>query len=144
MTDLRALIAKLKQMRAEDQRFLDKLNNDTSEGVDIEARAENLRDLNIAAEVDTRVIQALEEISRTHDTTTMVERPGYVLAWTGNISAVVALIVTAVILYTMNDHPSHYTNEAPVYWSIVLPGCAAALALFGIGRALRYVFSGKK
>ncbi len=43
-------------MQAEAQRLLDHLNNSTPEGVDWEARAESLRELNVAAEIDSRVI----------------------------------------------------------------------------------------
>jgi hypothetical protein len=84
MAGLQSYIIELKRMRVEDQRLLDNLNYNAPEGADLQARAETLRELNIAVEIDNRVIQALEEISRTQRTTTTLERLGYVLGWTGN------------------------------------------------------------
>jgi hypothetical protein len=135
MADLRSYIAQLKRMRAEDQRLLDKLNSSRPEGVDLEARAETLRELNFAAEIDNRVIQALEEISRSQPLTTSVERLGYVLGWTGNVLATLVLILTAHFGLTA------LSKTDRIFVAVI--GFVVASALFGIGRALRYVFAGK-
>ena len=135
-------------MRAEDQRLLDQLNNNTPAGMDVQARAESLRKLNIAAEVDTRVIEALEKMNRSQQTS-VVARLGHVLGWTGNTIAALFLAAGCYAQFQRGvSVPFPYVPnafEAP-YLAHTLPEIVLgvlALITFLIGRALRYIFAGK-
>ena len=69
----------------------------------------------------------------------MLARLGHVLGWTGNLLALLTLVGTAVFLYAAND-PGRLPRGD--FWFFGISGCIIALVLFGIGRALRYIFAG--
>jgi hypothetical protein len=74
--------------------------------------------------------------------TTVLERLGYVLGWLGNIFAIVAMVGTAGFLILLAT--TGREKDPSIFWFFGLSGCAVALVLFGSGRALRYIFSGKQ
>jgi hypothetical protein len=131
MTTIRRLLGELKHMRAQDQALMDMLNSNESEGVDLQVRREALRDLSLAARVDQGVIDQLEKLAEKE--TTAVERLGQVLSWTANIIA--AIILVLAVLWMRAAGP----NDTMVILTI---GVVLALIAYGVGRGLRYIFSG--
>ena len=70
-------------MYAQDEALLYKLNNDTPEGVDLQARAESLRTLNAAHQSDLKEIVQLRTALDNMPPATSVQRLGDVLYWLG-------------------------------------------------------------
>lgn len=121
-------------MREEDRELLRRLQNGAPEGVDLEARAQSLKELEEAANIDDRVISALENVIAVHETT-MFERVGHVFGWTANIIAVSIIGLTIWLVTTGKDQDAI---------KVVIVGSAGTAVAYGIGRALRYVLAGNR
>jgi hypothetical protein len=57
---------------------------------------------------------------------------GYILGWTGDILAVLTVILSAILYVALSNEPL-----------FALGGCVVALAIFLIGRALRYMLTAR-
>jgi hypothetical protein len=57
---------------------------------------------------------------------------GYILGWTGDILAVLTVIGSAILYVALSNEPL-----------FALGGCVVALAIFLIGRALRYMLTAR-
>lgn len=136
MERLEAYLAELKRMRAQDQQLLDQLNANRPDDVDWQERAKSLSELNIAAEVDRRVILALEELARTRRATSAIERFGQVLGWTGTGFAIITLTATAFFIWSAN----RLSQSDGIFFAGM--GAVIALGFYLSGRALRYIFAG--
>lgn len=120
-------------MREADRELLRRLRNNAPEGVDLEARAASLKELEEAVRIDDGVINALENVVAAQ--TTELERLGHVVGWIANIT--VASIICFMIW-------SVSTGKIPGTIGVFIVGTAAAAVVYGIGRALRYVLAGDR
>ena len=64
----------------------------------------------------------------------MLERLGHVLGWTGNVLAVVAILIGGFL--------SSIAMNTEYKVAYAAAGLVAASVLWAIGRALRYIFAG--
>lgn len=132
MSILRNRLNKLKVMREEDRELLRCLKDNAPEGVDLEARAQSLKQLEEAARIDDGVIRELENAVTAHETT-ILERFGYVLGWTANMIAASAIGFTLWLIVR---------DKIPNTIELAIVGGGIAAVVYGIGRALRYIFAG--
>jgi hypothetical protein len=127
---LQKYLRELEAKHAKDVAFLDRLKRNTPSGIDLEARAEGLKDLDAAARLDAGVIEALKRIVATTPETTITERLGRVLYWLGSVLAVIILALGSFV----------FKGDARFPIVIVVVGLALLAWLFGW--ACRYVLSG--
>ena len=65
----------------------------------------------------------------------MIERLGYVLGWTGNIFAVLSVLIGVFSFFSANE--SGVGSFLFVFFVVV------GAVIFSVGRAVRYVLTGK-
>jgi hypothetical protein len=131
-SELESYLRELEAKHNEDVAFLQRLKANTPEGVDVEARAESVRNLDVASQIDAEVIKALKHISATVPTT-VVQRFGHVLYWLGCAIAVATLgLGIFVFVYVPPDRTPN----------TMIGFVAIAVLIWLAGRACRYVFSG--
>jgi hypothetical protein len=111
--------------------FLQKLKSNTPEGVDLQGRAESLARLNAAHQKDAEEIRQLRIAISNLPPETAAQRLGDVLYWFGCGIAVVAL---GSGVYVFID-----TNAS----GLLIVFGVAAVVIWLIGRAFRYVLSGE-
>jgi hypothetical protein len=71
----------------------------------------------------------------------MLERLGHVLGWIGNILAILMLIWSAIMYFALRNDPAN--SHDPYFLPLFAGGlCVIAVAIFAVGRGLRYIFAG--
>jgi hypothetical protein len=116
---------------AEGDILLQKLKGNTPEGVDLKGRAEVLARLDAADQTDAEEIRQLRIVISNLPPETAVERLGDVLYWLGCGLAAVALGIGVFVFVDVKT-----IEPLPVFG-------VAAVVIWLIGRALRYVLSGE-
>ena len=118
-------------MYAQDDALLDKLNNNTPKGVDLQARANSLREFNAAHQSDLQEIVQLKSALGNMPPETAVQRLGDVLYWLGYGLAAVCIGAGALLA-------ANVQSAAPlIFFGVV------AVAIWLVGRACRYVLAGE-